>query len=38
MYPIVMMVVTEVMPGELQAGTFGWLASLGQAGSAAMPL
>lgn len=38
MYPIVMMVVTEVMPGELQAGTIGWIASLGQAGSAIMPL
>ena len=38
MYPVVMMVVTEVMPGELQAGTIGWIASLGQAGSAMMPL
>ncbi|ORY26856.1 major facilitator superfamily domain-containing protein [Naematelia encephala] len=37
MYPIVMMVVVDVIPGELQGGTIGWIASLGQAGSAMMP-
>ncbi|ORX34412.1 major facilitator superfamily domain-containing protein [Kockovaella imperatae] len=37
MYPVVMMVVIEVLPGELQAGSIGWIASLGQAGSAMMP-
>ncbi|ODN96385.1 hypothetical protein L198_04099 [Cryptococcus wingfieldii CBS 7118] len=37
MYPLVMNVVTEVLPGELQGGTIGWIASLGQAGSAMMP-
>jgi len=38
MYPIVMMVVVDVLPGELQGGAIGWIASLGQAGSAIMPL
>lgn len=38
MYPIVMMVVLDVLPPELHAGTIGWCASLGQAGSAIMPL
>jgi MFS family permease len=38
MYPIVMMVVVDTIPGELQAGSIGWIASLGQAGSAIMPL
>jgi len=37
-YPIVMMVVLEILPPELQAGTIGWCAALGQAGSAIMPL
>ncbi|WVQ76819.1 hypothetical protein IAR50_006493 [Cryptococcus sp. DSM 104548] len=37
MYPLAMNVVTEVMPGDLQGGTIGWIASLGQAGSAIMP-
>ncbi|TXT11152.1 hypothetical protein VHUM_01903 [Vanrija humicola] len=37
MYPIVMIVILEVMPFELQAGTIGWVASLGQVGSAFMP-
>ncbi|WVW78707.1 hypothetical protein I302_100667 [Kwoniella bestiolae CBS 10118] len=37
MYPIVMNVVVEIIPGELQGGTIGWIASLGQAGSAIMP-
>ncbi|KAK6903976.1 hypothetical protein I203_107487 [Kwoniella mangroviensis CBS 8507] len=37
MYPIVMNVVVEILPGELQGGTIGWIASLGQAGSAIMP-
>ena len=38
MYPVVMMVIVDVLPGELQAGSIGWIASLGQAGSAMMPL
>jgi len=38
MYPIVIMVVIDVLPPELHAGTIGWCASLGQAGSAIMPL
>jgi MFS family permease len=38
MYPVVMMVIIDVLPPELQAGTIGWCASLGQAGSAIMPL
>ena len=38
MYPIVMMVVIDVLPGNLQAGSIGWIASLGQGGSALMPL
>jgi MFS family permease len=38
LYPIVMMVVIEVIPPELQGGSIGWIASLGQAGSAMMPL
>lgn len=38
MYPLVMNVVVEVLPGELQGGTIGWIASLGQVGSAIMPL
>jgi len=38
MYPIVMMAIIDVLPGELQAGCIGWVASLGQAGSAIMPL
>nr|XP_018265730.1 uncharacterized protein I303_02102 [Kwoniella dejecticola CBS 10117]OBR87888.1 hypothetical protein I303_02102 [Kwoniella dejecticola CBS 10117] len=37
MYPIVMNVVVDILPGELQGGTIGWIASLGQAGSAVMP-
>ncbi|OXG26170.1 hypothetical protein C367_02932 [Cryptococcus neoformans Ze90-1] len=37
MYPLVMNVVVEVLPGELQGGTIGWIASLGQVGSAIMP-
>ncbi|WWC87139.1 uncharacterized protein L201_002025 [Kwoniella dendrophila CBS 6074] len=37
MYPIVMNVVVEILPGELQGGTIGWTASIGQAGSAIMP-
>ncbi|WVQ84076.1 hypothetical protein IAT38_006221 [Cryptococcus sp. DSM 104549] len=37
MYPIVMNVVLDVVPGDLQGGTIGWIASLGQAGSAMMP-
>ncbi|KAL1409914.1 hypothetical protein Q8F55_003913 [Vanrija albida] len=37
MYPIVMIVILDVMPFELQAGTIGWIASLGQVGSAFMP-
>nr|XP_019008732.1 uncharacterized protein I206_06414 [Kwoniella pini CBS 10737]OCF47513.1 hypothetical protein I206_06414 [Kwoniella pini CBS 10737] len=37
MYPIVMNVVVDILPGELQGGTIGWIASLGQAGSAIMP-
>jgi MFS family permease len=38
MYPIVMMVVVDTLPGDLQGGSIGWIASLGQAGSAIMPL
>jgi hypothetical protein len=38
MYPIVMMVVVDIIPGHLQGGSIGWIASLGQAGSAMMPL
>lgn len=38
MYPIVMMVVLDILPGELQPGAIGWIASIGQAGSAIMPL
>ncbi|KAL7424380.1 hypothetical protein Q5752_000062 [Cryptotrichosporon argae] len=37
MYPIVMMIVVNIIPGELQSGTIGWIASLGQVGSAIMP-
>ncbi|KIR42653.1 hypothetical protein I307_01001 [Cryptococcus deuterogattii 99/473] len=37
MYPLVMNVVVDILPGELQGGTIGWIASLGQAGSAVMP-
>ncbi|WVR04454.1 hypothetical protein IAU60_001457 [Kwoniella sp. DSM 27419] len=37
MYPIVMNVVVDIIPGELQGGTIGWIASLGQAGSAILP-
>ncbi|WWC85360.1 uncharacterized protein L201_000223 [Kwoniella dendrophila CBS 6074] len=37
MYPIVMNAVVENLPGELQGGTIGWVASMGQAGSAIMP-
>ncbi|WWD22161.1 hypothetical protein CI109_106650 [Kwoniella shandongensis] len=37
LYPIVMNVVAEIIPGELQGGSIGWIASLGQAGSAMMP-
>jgi len=37
LYPIVMMVVVDMLPGDLQGGTIGWIASLGQAGSAMMP-
>ncbi|WVQ84077.1 hypothetical protein IAT38_006222 [Cryptococcus sp. DSM 104549] len=36
-YPIVMNVVIDLIPGELQGGTIGWIASLGQAGSASLP-
>ena len=37
-YPIVVMTVVDVIPPELQGGSIGWLASLGQGGSAIMPL
>jgi MFS family permease len=37
-YPIVVMTVVDVIPAELQGGSIGWLASLGQGGSAIMPL
>lgn len=37
MYPIMMMVVLDVIPPELQGGVIGWVASLGQAGSAILP-
>lgn len=38
MYPVVMMTVLDVMPPELQGGTIGWAAAVGQSGSALMPL
>ncbi|WRT64998.1 uncharacterized protein IL334_001939 [Kwoniella shivajii] len=37
MYPIAMNVIVDILPGELQGGSIGWVASLGQAGSAMMP-
>jgi MFS family permease len=37
-YPIVVMTVVDIIPPELQGGSIGWLASLGQGGSAIMPL
>ncbi|WVW78708.1 hypothetical protein I302_100668 [Kwoniella bestiolae CBS 10118] len=37
MFPIVMNVVAEIIPGELQAGAIGWIASLAHAGTAIMP-
>ncbi|WVF70033.1 hypothetical protein IAT40_004820 [Kwoniella sp. CBS 6097] len=37
MYPIVMNVIVEMIPPEIQGGTIGWCASLGQAGSAILP-
>ncbi|WVQ81604.1 hypothetical protein IAT38_003728 [Cryptococcus sp. DSM 104549] len=36
-YPLVMNVVVSVLPSDLHVGTIGWIASLGQAGSAIMP-
>lgn len=37
MYPIVMMVTVDVLPGQLQSGAIGFIASMGQVGSAIMP-
>ncbi|WVQ97850.1 hypothetical protein IAU59_004965 [Kwoniella sp. CBS 9459] len=37
MYPIVMNVIVDMIPPEIQGGTIGWCASLGQAGSAILP-
>lgn len=37
MYPIVMMVTIDVLPGQLQSGAIGFIASMGQVGSAIMP-
>ncbi|WVQ81603.1 hypothetical protein IAT38_003727 [Cryptococcus sp. DSM 104549] len=36
-YPLVINVVVDVVPPDLQNGSIGWIASLGQAGSAIMP-
>lgn len=38
MYPVVMMAILDIMPADLQPGTTGWCSSVGQAGSAIMPL
>jgi len=37
MYPIVMMVVVDTIPAELQSGSIGIIASIGQVGSAILP-
>lgn len=37
MYPIVMVVTVEVLPGQLQGGAIGFIAAMGQIGSAIMP-
>lgn len=38
LYPILIMIVVDVLPADIHAGTIGWVASLGCAGSALMPL
>lgn len=37
MYPIVMVVVTRIIPDKLQGGAIGLIASVGQVGSAILP-
>jgi MFS family permease len=37
MYPIVMVVVMDIIPAELQSGAIGIIASIGQVGSAILP-
>jgi fucose permease len=37
MYPSCVLIITEIMPGDLHTGTIGMLACLGVVGSAIMP-
>jgi fucose permease len=37
MYPSCVLLITELMPGDLHTGTIGFLACLGVVGSAIMP-
>ena len=37
MYPSCVLIITEIMPGDMHTGTIGMLACLGVVGSAIMP-